>query len=269
MNCLEHSWHTRTEWPINIIRRQILCQICLSFLLGNNTIYDAGSNYRRQKLVKGNELHWPLTPQSVCQCLHLNFPERCSWSLLLWHSVIQIIFSHWSRKGKCWFPAHSQHFQNLETMFRPRTLCSLWIFTYIIFTKFRRFLSIVDSTVFSSISLPFWLRIVACGSNIKVLFFNLWIWCPMNVNDWNCIFHKLSAYWVWEVKFLFCRQLFHFPRHLFIKCAINNTPTTIWCLVHARIMTPLLLLYFTGCFGNLLFLLPICSPALPICRYQH
>lgn len=57
-NCLEHSLHRRTEWPINTTRRQI----CLSFLQWSNNIYDAGSNYRRHELVKGNELWWPLTP---------------------------------------------------------------------------------------------------------------------------------------------------------------------------------------------------------------
>lgn len=55
MNCVELSLHTMKQWPINITRRQILCQIGVSFLLWNNTIYDAVSNYRRQKLVKGNE----------------------------------------------------------------------------------------------------------------------------------------------------------------------------------------------------------------------
>lgn len=68
---------TRPGWPIIRTHRRVTCQSCAPFFsVCNNSISDAVSNYRRQRgLLGGNEFQSPLTPQSICQWLHLHLQQ--------------------------------------------------------------------------------------------------------------------------------------------------------------------------------------------------
>ena len=110
MNHLWHSLHTKREWPIITTHRRVPCQSCAPCFLLNNTTCDAVSNYRRQRLVGGNEFQRPLTPQWVCPWLHLNlrhlvtikmWPSShiCAKSVNLHQMLVRINYKRWAMAG--------------------------------------------------------------------------------------------------------------------------------------------------------------------------
>lgn len=98
VNFPEHSLNTRMELPINITRRQILCQSLSTFLCGTTPFMMQNPIIEGRSLSRAMSSGDPWPPRSIFWCLRLNFQniaaDHCSWDGLSFNQL-----SHTSHAG--------------------------------------------------------------------------------------------------------------------------------------------------------------------------